>query len=102
MGVKKRVEELEGRMKRQRKETKEKMIEKKNAKNMKEREGRQTSSFQGLFCSSKAVNTFTLCFPSPSLLTGLCTQRSRKEIMQELLEIHLDAEQRCPERKETA
>lgn len=41
------------------------MIEKNAKKHEGEREGRQASSFQGLFCSSKAVNTFMLCFPSP-------------------------------------
>lgn len=72
------------------------------SKNVQERRGRQTGGFQGPFCSSKAVNTFTMCFPSPSLFTGLCTQRSRKAITQELPKIHFDTEQRCPKRKETA
>lgn len=48
MGVKKRVEELEGRMKRQRKETKEKMREKKCKKHEGER-GKADKQFSGAF-----------------------------------------------------
>lgn len=74
----------------------------KESKNMQERRRRQTDGFQGPFCSSKAVNTFTMCFPTPSLFTGPCTQRSRKAIAQELPKIRFDIEQRCPKRRETA
>lgn len=72
------------------------------SKTIAERRGRQTGKFQGPFCSPKAVNTFTKCFPSPSLFTGLRTQRSRKAITQELLKSHFDTDQRCPKRKESA
>lgn len=71
---------------------------KKKAKTCKR--GRQTGGFQGPFSSSKAVNTFTTCFPSPSLFipahkgAGMQSHRSCLRLT--------DIEQRCPKRKESA
>lgn len=80
---------------------KEKMVEKKAKTCRREGEGRQTV-FRGHFVLQKLSTHLQCAFLSPSLFTGSCTERSRETITQELLKIHLDTEQRCPKRKETA